>query len=230
LDCENDASSFTSDAFDIGDRLDECFDSKSIEKIEAAFDGRESTMSKTAVVRERHSSRRRSVFSPDDDIFGGGLPTAADTPKSDRPSRPHTPENRYQKSQDGTSTMRSMMETMQHKPVPGSLPHVSHANNRVHFDTNSLKSLVKRAGDLRDALSDLVRRADQLTSSPARTPLRERHLDSSPAFTRVFDEPGSSPPRRVGRSRGATPMVDTASPENSPSSTLARQLQLMTVN
>jgi hypothetical protein len=229
LDGDNDSSSLGSNAFDFGDRLDDSFDSASIDKLDAAFDGREPVMSKTAVVRERHSSRRRSVFSPDDDIFGG-WPTQDEATHSARPSRPRTPENRYQKPQDVTSLMRSVMETMQQKTAAEALQISSQTNSRVHFDTNSLKALVKRAGDLRDALSDIIRRADQITQSPARTPRHERQLESSPAFTRVFDEPGSSPPRRIGRSRGTTPMVDSTSPENSPSSTLGRRMQMMTVS
>jgi hypothetical protein len=221
-------SSPGSNAFDLGDRLDDSFDSASIDKLDAAFEGREPVMSKTAVVRERHSSRRRSVFSPDDDIFGG-WPTTDDA-NSARASRPRTPENRQQKPQDVTSLMRSVMETMQQQNLAESLQHAPHMNSRVHFDTNSLKALVKRAGDLRDALSDVIRKADQITSSPIRTPRHERQQDSSPAFTRVFDEPGSSPPRRMARSRGTTPMVESTSPENSPSSTLGRQMQMMTVN
>ncbi|KAI9151801.1 hypothetical protein HJFPF1_09012 [Paramyrothecium foliicola] len=231
MDGDNESSSsFGSDDFDVSDHLDDSFDSTSIDKLDAAFDGREPIMSKTAVVRERHSSRRRSVFSPDDDIFGGGSAVADDGPHTDRPSRPRTPDTRYQKSQDVTSIMRSVMETMHQNAATEAQSNSRHTNNRVHFDTNSLKALVKRAGDLRDALSDMVRRADQITQSPVRTPRHERHVDSSPAFTRVFDEPGSSPPRRAARSRGATPMVDSASPENSPSSTMARRMQMMTVN
>lgn len=48
--------------------LDEGFDGFALD--EDSLDGREPDISKNAVVRERQVVRRRSVFSPDDDIFG----------------------------------------------------------------------------------------------------------------------------------------------------------------
>ncbi|KAI5467719.1 hypothetical protein BGZ63DRAFT_410624 [Mariannaea sp. PMI_226] len=225
-DDQKSTSSINFDAFEIDETFgDEGFDAHSMDRLDAAFDGREPAMSKTTVVRERHSPRRRSVFSPDDDIFGkwhfaetGGT--------SNRSSRPRTPENRHHKPNDVSGVVRSVMEAMQHRPQPDQPP-VN--DGKVHFDTNSLKALVKRAGDLRDVLSDMIRRVDQITQSPAQTPRRERQLDSSPAFTRVFDDPGSSPPRRAARSRGTT-MREGPSAENSPSSSLPRRMQMMTVN
>ncbi|KAJ4266383.1 hypothetical protein NW762_004367 [Fusarium torreyae] len=228
LDEDNDdqksTSSINFDAFDIDERFgDEGFDDHSMNRLDAAFDGHEPPMSKTTVVRERHSPRRRSVFSPEDDIFGNWPPT--DNPPSSRPSRPRTPENKYSKAHDVSGVVRSVIGAMQHR-VPDQTPD----NGKVHFDTNSLKALVKRAGDLRDALSDIVRRADQITQSPMRTPRHERQHDSSPAFTRVFDDPGSSPPRRAVRSRGNNSLIEAASPENSPSPGLPQRMQMMTVN
>ncbi|KAM5348716.1 hypothetical protein ACJ41O_008539 [Fusarium nematophilum] len=216
-------SSINFDAFDIDERFgDEGFDAHSMDRLDAAFDGHEPAMSKTAVVRERHSPRRRSVFSPEDDIFGTW--PLGDVNHSRRPSRPRTPENRHIKSHDVSGVVRSVIGAMQHR-VPDQVD-----DGKVHFDTNSLKALVKRAGDLRDALSDIVRRADQITQSPIRTPRHERQPESSPAFTRVFDDPGSSPPRRAVRSRGNNSLMETTSPENSPSSGLPQRMQMMTVN
>lgn len=219
-------SSINFDAFEIDETFgDDGFDAHSMDRLDAAFDGREPTMSKTTVVRERHSPRRRSVFSPDDDIFGN-WPLVESTYTPSRSSRPRTPENRHHKPNDVSGVVRSVMEAMQHRPQPENTPI---NDGKVHFDTNSLKALVKRAGDLRDVLSDMVRRVDQITQSPIKTPRHERQLDSSPAFTRVFDDPGSSPPRRVARSRGTT-MREATSAENSPSSSLPRRLQMMTVS
>lgn len=192
----------------------------------------EPSISKTAVVRERHSPRRRSVFSPDDDIFGGADSSAdkkAGTP-SKKPSQqpPRTPE----RLADVNGVVRTVMEAMQHQTthsdaaVEAGVP-----SRKVQFDTNSLKALVRRSGELRDALSDIIRRTDQLTQSPAR-PLRherDRGPDSSPAFTRVFDDPGSSPPRRVTRSRGNNSLKQTTSPDSSPPPQLERRFPLMTV-
>lgn len=187
----------------------------------------EPIMSKTAVVRERQSPRRRSVFSPDDDIFGGSrtpMEEKSSTPLKRSAIRPQTPENRT----DVNGVVRTVMEAMQHRPHTDSIIDAA-ANRKVQFDTNSLKALVRRSGELRDALSDIIRRTDQLTQSPAR-PLRyERGPDSSPAFTRVFDDPGSSPPHRVTRSRGNASMTQPASPENSPPQQMGRRFPLMTV-
>ncbi|KAL2692193.1 hypothetical protein Neosp_002599 [[Neocosmospora] mangrovei] len=215
-------SSINFDAFDIDERFgDEGFDAHSMDRLDAAFDGHEPAMSKTAVVRERHSPRRRSVFSPEDDIFGNWPLT--DNHQPSRPSRPRTPENRHSKAHDVSGVVRSVIGAMQHR-VTDQAPN----DGKVHFDTNSLKALVKRAGDLRDSLSDIIRRADQITQSPVKTPRHERH-DSSPAFTRVFDDPNSSPQRRGIRSRGNNSLMET-SPENSPSSGLPQRMQMMTVN
>jgi hypothetical protein len=222
-------SSIDLDAFDAHDRFDNDFESGKLDKLDAALDGKEPPMSKTAVVRDRPSPRRRSVFSPDDDIFGGNWPLSDDVAQSNRSSRPRTPEPRLNRSPDVHGVVRAVVEVMQQRSITDSLLDGGNASKKMHFDTNSLKILVKRAGDLRDALSDIVRRSDQITQSPVRTPRHERQLESSPAFTKVFDDPGSSPPRRIVRSRGNTSMVDDASPENSPSSGISRRIHMMTV-
>lgn len=223
-------SSIDLDAFETTDRyFDDGFESSSLDRLDAALDGREPVMSKTAVVRDRPSPRRRSVFSPDDDIFGGNWPLKDEALHHNRSSRPMTPESRIMKPHDVNGVVRTVVEAMQQRPVTEFLPDVTNSTKRMHFDTNSLKILVKRAGDLRDILSDIVRRVDQITQSPARTPRHQRQLESSPAFTKVFDDPGSSPPRRMTKSRSNT-IVDEASPHNSPSSGVGRRLQMMMVN
>jgi hypothetical protein len=163
---------------------------------------------------------------------------ADDRSQSNRPSRPRTPENRSAKPQDMNGVVRSVMESVQHRSTqPTAEPATQeprksyNSTNRMHFDTNSLKALVRRAGELRDILSDLIRKADQLTQSPIRTPRHERRLDSSPAFTRVFDDPGSSPARRPVKSRGNTnTIIERPSPENSPPTSIGRRVPLMTVS
>ncbi|UNI18229.1 hypothetical protein JDV02_004510 [Purpureocillium takamizusanense] len=230
------ASAAHTDAFDINERLvEDGYDAASLDRLDAAIDSQEPAMSRTAVVRERQSPRRRSVFSPEDDIFGGSWPLAdGDAPSSNRPSRPRTPDNRPPKPNDVTGMVRSVMESVQNHrapPEPMPSPRGNNGNPRVHFDTNSLKALVRRAGELRDILSDSIRREDQITQSPARTPRHERRLESSPAFTRVFDDPGSSPPRRSAlKNRATASIMESQTPEKSPSSVMGRRAPMMTVS
>ncbi|TQN70913.1 hypothetical protein CSHISOI_04526 [Colletotrichum shisoi] len=182
----------------------------------------ELNMSKTAVIRERPAGRRRSVFSPDDDIFGGNSPAPDELPSP----RPRTPENNINMGgHDVTDIVRSVLDAMQQRSISDSA-----RDDKLHFGTNSLKALVKRAGDLRDILSEVVRRADQITSSPARTP--RQHSDS-PAFTRVFTPEHtpspSSPPKKLPQNRSTNSGLGRGSVDASPSSGLQR-MQMMTVS
>ncbi|PHH75213.1 hypothetical protein CDD80_2543 [Ophiocordyceps camponoti-rufipedis] len=189
-----------------------------------SMDSSEPSKWKTAVVRERHSPRRRSVFSSEDDIFGTSWPLPE--------------ENSRQSDDKGTSdvsgVVRCVMESLRKPQREAARLARSNdvCNGRVQFDTNNLKELVKRAGELRDALSDMIRKADWMTQSPVATPRHECRLDSSPAFTRVFDDPCSSPPRRTTRTRGSNSLMDGASssPDKSPSSPMGPQAAAMTVN
>ncbi|KAK4103277.1 hypothetical protein N658DRAFT_307331 [Parathielavia hyrcaniae] len=214
----------------IDDRfLEEGFDGSFFDHTDDPFDFPEPEMSKTAVVRERHSPRRRSVFSPDDDIFGNWPLTEGTT----TPARPRTPSRCSSPSRNSTiiSTVIEAMKQQQKtvldrvkSPAPKPTP-----NTKLFFDTNSLQELVKRAGQLRDSLSDAVRRAELLTQSPAGTPRRERlsrhqNPDGSPAFTRVFVDPASSPPRRLPNSRSTTSILSRASVES------PRMQMMMTVS
>lgn len=208
---------------DAGDRfLDDGFDAKSLAKSEDAIDFTDINISKTTVVRERPSPRRRSVFPPDDDIFGAGAwPPPDDAP----PERPRTPENRVLGGgEDVTGIVRTVMDAMQ-QPRPQQQPRAPAAGSKVHFDTTSLKALVKRASDLRDLLSDVVRRGEAIAPSPARA-----GRDSSPAFTRVFNEPPGSPPRRLPHSRSKNSVLSRASSMETSSGALGKRLQVMTVN
>ncbi|KAK6957169.1 hypothetical protein Daesc_002455 [Daldinia eschscholtzii] len=178
---------------------------------------------RNAVVRDRTAGRRRSVFSPEDDIFG-----TWDHTDESAPDRPKTPENRAVSPEFGsTSVARSVMESMQ--PRHSRVNAGRESSGKLNFDTNSLKELVKRASDLRDGLSDLVRKADHLTQSPARTPKHTRS-DGSPAFTRVFDDPTSSPTRRIPHSQSSTSILSSGSVGASPSNGLNQRMQMMTVS
>lgn len=186
---------------------------------------------KTAVVKERPVVRRRSVFSPDDDIFGNFPPSDDDTV----PQSPHTPEAPIDEPSFSPSCVaRSLMDTMQlrHRQTMDDTAKMV-SPGKVNFDTNSLKELVRRAGDLRDVLSDLVRKVDHIAPSPVHTPRRERcdkNDDGSPAFTRVFEDPSSSPVKRLPHSRSSTSILNAGPAKASPGNGMSQRLQMMTVN
>ncbi|CAK7198082.1 hypothetical protein SEUCBS139899_000740 [Sporothrix eucalyptigena] len=201
-------------------------------------------MSRTAVVRERPNTRRRSVFSPDDDIFGGGWPQADD--KSHSPvrqelkeaRRPHTP-NRFTTTNEtpDSAMIESIMEAMQQQrsasaPIRKS-PVKQSSTSELFFNTNTLQELVKRANTLFHTLSDLVRRAELFTQSPAVTPRHDRLNrceDGSPAFTRVFTDP-SSPSKRLPKSHSGNSVARGSPALESPSTNrVSQRLQMMTVS
>lgn len=83
-DSDTDRSFSDFDPLTIDERfLEEGFDASTLDRSEHSADGREPGISKNAVVREREVVRRRSVFSPDDDIFGNGLSVSAELPPAD---------------------------------------------------------------------------------------------------------------------------------------------------
>jgi hypothetical protein len=216
------------DASSIDERfLDEGLDAASLEHKPSynSFRIDEAEMSKTAVVRERQLVRRRSVFSPEDDIFGNNWPPPEE---GGSPYRPRTPDQPRSGSRD-SAMISIVMEAMQQQrtaaPVRRRSP-VKPSQSKLFFDTNSLQELVKRASHLRDSLSDIVRRAEVLTQSPAGTPRRERPLrlaDGSPAFTRVFTEPPSSPSHRLPKSHSSSTVLSRTSVDSP-------RMQLMTVS
>ncbi|KAK3384379.1 hypothetical protein B0T24DRAFT_646328 [Lasiosphaeria ovina] len=208
--------------------IEEGFDGPILDNLDDPFESPEPEMSKTTVVRERQVTRRRSVFSPDDDIFGTNWPL---TDEGARPARPHTP-NASMNPNRNSAVIATVIEAMQQqqrstsdlvKSVSPSKPW----DSKLFFDTNSLQELVKRAGQLRDSLSDAVRRVELITQSPAGTPRRERHSrhnhDGSPAFTRVFTDPPSSPPRRLPKSHSTNSVLSKTSVDSP-------RMQMMTVS
>jgi hypothetical protein len=193
---------------------------------------------KTPVIKERTQARRRSVFSPEDDIFGNWPHFDDDDTTHEQP---RTPESKRPSSYNPSSVARSLMESMHlHRVQPDDATdheeeeeeEEEEPTGRLDFDTNSLKELVKRASDLRDSLSDLVRRADHISHSPVCTPRKQRsskNEDGSPAFTRVFDDPASTPTQQLPHSRSNNSMLSSSSVAASPNG-LSQRLQLMTVS
>jgi hypothetical protein len=232
-DADDDQSSLEFDSSMVDERfLDEGFDAASLDHIEEPFDVAEPNIPKTAVVKERQVVRRRSVFSPDDDIFGGHWPLADE---NKRPETPRTPERtREFHTPDGT-VVASVMEAMQQHRATSSWTRrspVKPSKAKLFFDTNSLQELVRRANTLFHTLSETVRRAELLTQSPAVTPKHERYrrADGSPAFTRVFTDPAASPPKRLPKSQSTNTVIPRTSIDSPASTGIGKRMQMMTVN
>lgn len=204
--------------------LDEGFDAAMLDQSDDSINGSQPDIPKNAVVKERSIVRRRSVFSPDDDIFGNnlGLEVAG--------SRPHTPDTpdrvREFHTADGAivSTVIAAMEQQRARPGRQDSP-LRPSKAKLFFDTNSLQELVKRAATVFHTLSDIVRREELLTMSPQSTPRHDRsRLGGSPAFTRVFTDPNASSPRHLVKSRKSHSPV----PRKSLDSTGLGRMQMMT--
>lgn len=181
--------------------LDEGFDASVLERSDSSGDPREPDISKNAVVRERQIVRRRSVFSPDDDIFGTNMSGRNGT----RPHTPRTPDRvREFHTPEGTvvSSAIAAMERQRSQPNRPPKSPLKPSKAKLFFDTNSLQELVKRASAVFHQLSDLVRREELLTMSPQATPRVGGHRrGESPAFTRVFTDPDAGSPRHLVKSQ-----------------------------
>ncbi|TAQ83279.1 hypothetical protein B7494_g8396 [Chlorociboria aeruginascens] len=178
----------------------------------------------TGFVYDGNTVQRRSVFSPDDDIFGGALVNNSVSRDTLRPppisSRPSSIKN-------SSEIARSVMETMhQHRSTSDPLLSdlTSQASNKMPFDTTSLRDLVHRASVLTRTLADLIRRADHSSQSPDISP----HRESSPAFTRVFTDPTASPPKHLARSQSNNSIL-SGSVDASPTRSIGQRMHMMTV-
>lgn len=207
--------------------LDEGFDASILDQSDAPPDGPGPDIPKNAVVRERQIVRRRSVFSPEDDIFGNNrsleLPTT-------RPHTPRTPERvREFHTPEGTvvSSVIAAMEQQRCLPNRSQESPLKPSKAKLFFDTNSLQELVKRAGTVFHALSDIVRQEELLSMSPQATPRHDRQRrGGSPAFTRVFSDPDAGSPRHLVKSQKShSPMPRKSLDSNG----LGQRMQLMTV-
>lgn len=207
--------------------LDEGFDASALDRPDAFSESREPAIPKNAVVRERQVVRRRSVFSPDDDIFGA-------KPSDRNSTRPHTPRTpdrvREFHTSEGT-VVSSVIAAMEHqRSQPNRRPEspLKPSKAKLFFDTNSLQELVKRAGTVFHELSDLVRREELLTMSPRTTPRFDTHRrGESPAFTRVFTDPDAGSPRHLVKSQKSHSPLPRRSLE---AKNMSQRMQMMTVN
>lgn len=229
---DGDQSSLDFDPSAIDERfLDEGFEASALENVDDPFSAQEHNIPKTAVVKERQVVRRRSVFSPDDDIFGGNWPLVDENTRPEPPRTPdrtrnfHTPDGTVVAVIEAMEQQRASSDHIRASPVKPS-------NAKLFFDTNSLQELVKRASSLFHTLSDLVRKEELLTQSPAVTPKHERlrRHDGSPAFTRVFTDPSSSPPKRLPKSHSTNTVMPRSSIDSPASNAMNQRMQMMTVS
>jgi hypothetical protein len=165
--------------------------------------------------------RRRSIFSPDDDIFGAGLGTSPNEnllppPMSPRPSS----------IKSSSEVARSVMETMhQHRAISDPMLKEMSAQsaNKMPFDTTSLRDLVHRANVLSRTLGEVIRKSDGTSNSPEVSP----HRDSSPAFTRVFTDPMAQPPKHLPRSQSNNSILSNTL-DASPTRSLGSRMHMLT--
>ncbi|EPE28908.1 hypothetical protein GLAREA_00066 [Glarea lozoyensis ATCC 20868] len=165
--------------------------------------------------------RRRSIFSPDDDIFGAGLGTSPNEnllppPMSPRPSS----------IKSSSEVARSVMETMhQHRAISDPMLKEMSAQsaNKMPFDTTSLRDLVHRANVLSRTLGEVIRKSDGTSDSPEVSP----HRDSSPAFTRVFTDPMAQPPKHLPRSQSNNSILSNTL-DASPTRNLGSRMHMLT--
>ncbi len=203
---------------------DEGFDAEDIGKPEKPVEVLGRYGQSTGLAYDGMKVRRKSVFSPEDDIFGSG---ALISHPSKEHLRPPSAATRQSSIRSASEVARSVMETMhQHRstsdPMLGNL--TSQASNKMPFDTTSLRDLVHRANVLTRTLSELIRKADgQVDSSDTAT-----QRESSPAFTRVFTDPMQSPPKHLPRSQSNNSVL-SGSIDDSPTRALGQRMQMMTV-
>ena len=205
--------------------LDHGSDVEDISTPEAPFEVLDRHGRPNGYVYDGNTIRRRSVFSPDDDIFGAGaIVNSPSTRDHLRPPANNSP--RHSNSKTSAEYARTVMETMhQYRSTSDPLLHemTTQAANKMPFDTTSLRDLVRRASDLSRALSDLIRKAD---GSP--NPEAFPQPDSSPAFTRVFTDPTASPPKHLPRSQSNNSVLG-GSMDASPTRSLGQRMHMMTV-
>lgn len=126
-DSDTDRSFSDFDPSSIDERfLDEGFDAFTLDRSENSLDSHEPEISKNAVVRERQVVRRRSVFSPDDDIFGNSQ-SCMDPPSQS--TKPLDTAAVGTGSQDGTSSSSRVSST--NSPAPNLGSHTPRTPERV---------------------------------------------------------------------------------------------------
>ncbi|KAK0103001.1 hypothetical protein ONS96_005614 [Cadophora gregata f. sp. sojae] len=199
-------------------------DGEDLETPDAPFEVLNRHGQPTGFVYDGNTVRRRSVFSPEDDIFGAGL---MNSPPVRDHLRPPSTSPRHSSMKSASDVARSVMETMhQHRSTSDPLLQTlaSQSPNKMPFDTTSLRDLVHRASVLSRTLADLIRKANGNSQSPEVSP----HRESSPAFTRVFTDPSVSPPKHLLRSHSNNSIL-SGSIDSSPTRSLGQRMHMMAV-
>jgi hypothetical protein len=190
----------------------------------STYDEKANARNHSTTLPKRRNSRRRSVLSPGDDIFGS-VPTSGSREDSHGSSK----SSRNKALKDSTEVARSVMEHMhQHRATsdPVLSNNVLETPNKMPFDTTSLRDLVQRASTLNRLLADIIRKSDGISLSPNQSPRAKP--DSSPAFTRVFTDPMASPPKNMIRTQSNNSVL-SSNIDSSPTRSLGQRLQMMTV-
>ncbi|KAH8665916.1 hypothetical protein BGZ60DRAFT_470596 [Tricladium varicosporioides] len=194
-----------------------------IEDVRGPVDGFDRHGRPTRHLYDGKPVRRKSVFSPEDDIFGSMLTN----PTANEHLRPPPISPKPTSIKTSSEVARSVMETMhQHRAISDPLlkEMSAQSSNKMPFDTTSLRDLVHRASVLSRTLGDLIRKADGQSQSPETIPPR----DSSPAFTRVFTDPMASPPKHLPRTQSNNSIL-SSSIDASPTRNLGQRMHMMTV-
>ncbi|PHH52496.1 hypothetical protein CFIMG_005808RA [Ceratocystis fimbriata CBS 114723] len=196
---------------DLSDQvLDDSFDEADISRLDD-LENPDHNISSDNVPTNPVFARRRSVLMPDDDIFGGGGSSISSSPPrvvsvssqwplcgdetviSEFPQTPNSHTRTPQKHINGA--VRSVAAAVHHSSTSDN----GRGNDgKFHFDTTSLKTLVKQASDLRGRLACVLHQHDPISQSPVRKSAVNR---ASPAFTQVFNNPATSPSRLSTRPR-----------------------------
>ncbi|KAL5627341.1 hypothetical protein BROUX41_003494 [Berkeleyomyces rouxiae] len=238
------ASQLPSDsASELSNRFfDDSLDEREISHLQDldCFDG----ASRENVLAAHSFARRPSVLSPDDDIFGRSSSVSSSSPRvvsisSDWPlcgdetvisEFPQTPTSTQPRPPPKhiNGAVRSVAAAVHHSTLSNN----GRGNDgKFHFDTTSLKTLVKQAGDLRDRLANVLHQHDPFAQSPVRKPA----VRASPAFTQVFNDPATSPSRLHNRPRAPSTLsiTSTVPPDPTPPSpvvrAMGRRMQLMSL-
>ncbi|CAN8098482.1 unnamed protein product [Discula destructiva] len=211
--------------------LDEGFDAASLDWSDDSVQDSQPHNLKNAVVKERTVVRRRSVFSPDDDIFGNNLTHEVADPNRQSPRTPDRVREFHTTDGAVVSSVIAAMEQQRAQPGRPQESPLRPSKAKLVFNTNTLQELVKNAAHVFHSLSDIVRREELLTMSPHSTPRHDRHnhhgRGGSPAFTRVFSDPEAGSPRHLVKSQKSHSSMLRKSLD---SNGLGQRMQMMTVS